>query len=254
MAAHDSTIPLLLISAPQFEGAVSRALAHPIARRYPDALLCRIDIPRVERPTAQNPAAMLDLIAVRRQILACLAAHTFDVLMVKPVANYGAKLERPALEGLAQESPPPRTWLSRARPQTQDIYPLTIEIVPFDGNEGPILCLYESGGDWRPAVLPAEQWQGQDYRPQAADERATGTIYLNLPLTRFCLQNTSKRGLTPLDEWSIRPLSGVASSFWQDQMTIFENGLNDLMAVLKTRLWRCPPDRGLRGYRQHTFP
>jgi hypothetical protein len=254
MIGHDSTIPLLLISAPQFEDAVSRALAHPIAGKYPETLLHRIDVPRVERSIAHSPASMLPVAAVRTQVLAWLVEHTFDLLMAKPVANYGAKLERPVLQVLARGSPLPRPRLSKARSDTQDIRPLAAEVVPFDGKDGPILGLYKSGGDWRPTVLPAAGWRAQKYRPQAADERATGTIYLKLPLTRFCLEGASKRGLTSLGQWSMRPLREIASSSWQDQTSIFENALRDLMGVLKTRPLRCPPERGLRGYRQSTFP
>ncbi len=58
MIGHKTMVPLLLVSAPPFEGAVSRALAHPIGRKFPDELLRRISIPRVRNgwgPGSRSP-------------------------------------------------------------------------------------------------------------------------------------------------------------------------------------------------------
>ncbi len=170
--------------------------------------------------------------------------------MVKPLTNYGATLERGVLQTLAQESQRPQGKFRKAKPPAQDIRPLTGEIVPFDGRDGPILGLFKSGDVERPAIMPTAEWRAQSYRPQAADYRATGTIYIHLPLTRFCLQGTSEHGLTSLDEWSIGPLTKIASSPWQDQVIVFESALRDLIAVLKMRPLDCTAERGMRGLRQ----
>jgi tetratricopeptide (TPR) repeat protein len=255
MIEYKTTVPLLLVSAPRFEGAVSQALAHPIGRRFPDKLLRRINIPCVEPaalpdPAAPDPAALLPLHAVRTQFLAWLAEHRLDVLMVKPLTNYGATLDRSVLQALAQESPRPPGKFWKAKPSAQDIRPLTGEIVSFDGRDGPITGVAKSGNVERLGIITTARWHAQSYRPQAADYRVTGTVYLNLLQTRFFLQHTSELGLTLLDKWSMGPLTEIASSPWQDQVIVFENALHDLIAVLKMRPLRCPAERGMRGLRQ----
>lgn len=247
MISGEGTIPVLLLSCPEFDEAVSGALVHPTAKKYREGLLHWIKIPKLDDAQTEELEALLALVQVRRQILKWLAEHMLEVVQVQPITNWGAKVDHKILQYCAQEQLP---HLTRAKHHVQDIRPLIIEVVPFDGKEGPILGLYKGDGDPRPALMPTAEWYAQNYHPQVQDLRATGTIYFNVPLTRFFLKDSLNDELTPLDHWSMKPLIAVAKSAWQDQLGIFESALSELVILLRTRPIDCPPERGLREFRK----
>lgn len=249
MVVHDTTIPLLLVSFPGFGQVVSTSLSAPIAQKYPSGLLHHIEIPQVDMTDVSQLEQLLSLVTVREKIVEWLDTHTFKLVMVKPFSNYGAVMERRILEHFANEQPP----TGKGSSSTSDLRPVAIEAIPFDGKDGPILGLYKSGNESRPALMPSTSWQAQKYRPQAGDHRATGTFYFNLPMTSYCLQDSHQDGLTDLDQWSTGPLLRVSESDWRGQPAIFEDALSDLARLLRIRPVMCDRERGERGYRSSLF-
>ena len=249
--AHRSSIPVLVLSCPSYETAVSLAQDIQIAKRFPDNLLTWLRIPSVATKF-KSPAALLSLLPVRKQFLDWLHNHNFDVLMIKPVTESGATIDRRLLEFVRQSfqngfKNPSARLASHTDEPNQDSRPIVIEVVPFDKLDGPILGLYTLDQDPRPCVMPASDWQRQKYSPQADDQRATGVFYLNLAGICHWLDKHPKMGLTPLDEWSTSPLMSMATKSREEQHRVFESALSDLMLLVKTRPMNCPPERGVRG-------
>jgi hypothetical protein len=254
MVADNSKIPLLLVSSSCFEVAVSCALGHPVAKKYTAGRLHWIKVPHINFAETKEASSLLPLVAVRNHFLGWMAMHALDVVMVKPFTNFGARLDRRILQYLSQEKPSPLRGSPTDTDQASDLCPLSLEIVPFDGKEGPLLGLCSGDRNSRPAVMPSVEWKRQDYHPQARDERATGTVYLHLPLLRLCIKSSSSDGLTPLDHWSMKPLRRIVESSWQNELEVFEEALRDLVLLLRTRPVNCPAERGLRGLRRSTQP
>jgi hypothetical protein len=125
---------------------------------------------------------------------------------------------------------------------------MAIEVVPFDHIDGPLLGLYTGDHDPRPCLMPAFECQQQKYSPQARDERATGVVYVNLSAIRLGLSIHSETSLTPLDEWSMRPLVSMASKPREEQLRAFESALSELVLLVKTTPISCPAERGVRGF------
>jgi hypothetical protein len=249
---HKTIIPVLLVSFPGFESIVTSVLDSAIAKRYPQGSIEILHIPSLHNNANLQPDLLLPLLDIYQGIKKWIEAHSFQLVMVKPFSNYAAKLERPILEHFSAEKPSVHTGITSSTVK-EDLRPLIVEGVPFDGLNGPILGLYETKSESRPALMPSADWRAQNYKPQTADTRATGTLYFNLPLTSFCLQGTSRDGLNALEELSTQLLLMFAGGSWQDQPTIFEAALRDLAMVLRIRLLNCEPERGKRGYRTTSF-
>jgi hypothetical protein len=272
-----TSLPVLVISCPGFEAAASLASETSIAKRFSESLLTWIRIPAVAA-SLESPEALISLMPVRQTFVAWLAKHKFDVLAVKPITASGATLDWPLLEFVRQrcqddpnalspnkvDSKPRGSFLKtlglglgnskeqRATPSNQpdqDLRPMALEIVPFDGLDGPLTGLYKEGSDSRPCVIPTSDWRQQKYSPQPRDERATGVFYLNRAGIRQWLARIQDTGpLTPLDQWSMKPLMSMATGSREAQLPAFESALSELMLLLKARPISFPPERGVRGF------
>jgi len=249
--AHRSSVPVLVVSCPGYETAVSLVLKNSIATRFPASLLEGLRIPMIAK-NFESPAHLIPLLAVRQQFLSWLLKHKLDVLMVKPITATGAALDRRLLKFVHQSfqngSKDSEKQSAHLRDLNQDIRPLAIEVVPFDQLDGPLLGLYTGDQDPRPCVMPASDWRKQKYSPQTGDERATGVFYMNLAAIQEWLTSRLGTGLTPLDEWSMRPLMSMATEAREDQLHVFESAFSELVLLVKTRPINCPAERGVRGF------
>jgi nephrocystin-3 len=250
--ARRTSFPVLVISCPAFETTISIASETSIAKRFSDNLLTWLSIPAIAA-SFESPEALIPLLPVRQTFVAWLQKHDFDVLTVKPVAASGATLDWRFLEFVRQrcQTDPNgsvETLSRRSNELDRELHPMAVEIVPFDELDGPLMGLYTGDHDPRSCVLPASDWRQQKYSPQVGDERATGVFYLNLAGIRQWLAGRPVTGLTPLDEWSMRPLLSMAKESREDQLRIFESAFSELVLLVKTRPVRCPPERGVRGF------
>lgn len=248
MATHQTTIPLLLLSFPGFEPLVSAAVETAVARKFPPELIEVIRVPALNRAAVVRPADLLPLAKVRQDVARWLSKHAVQMVMVRPFTNHGASLDRRILQHFGAEQPPARKGLFAPQPKG-DFRPLILEAVPFDGLQGPITGVFKTKTETRPALSTSAEWQAQNYRPQPADWRATGTLYFNLPMARFCLAGSQKGGLNAFEQWSLDPLLKAAQASWQAQPALFETAMQSLASILKYRQLECAPERGARGYR-----
>ena len=155
------------------------------------------------------------------------------MVMVKPFSNHGASVDRRILQHFGAEQPPVRKVFFAPQPKG-DFRPVILETVPFDGMQGPITGVFKTKTETRPALLPSAAWDTQGYRPQPADWRATGTLYFNLPMTRFCLEGSKKGGLNQLEQWLLEPLLRTALRSFAKFAAIFR--LPERMA---NGCWMC---------------
>jgi hypothetical protein len=149
--------------------------------------------------------------------------------MVKSVNNKGASLDRRILAAAAK-----------------DERPITFEVIEFDGRDGPITGVHEGNDGPRVAVMSTRVWKSQGYTPQKGDERATGTLYFNTQALCERFNTPLNSQLSPLDEWSMRPLMSAATCPLDDQIDVFEDALSDLLSLLLARPLLCPRERGAR--------
>jgi len=255
--ANGSSIPVLIVSFPGYEDAVILATEEGIARRYPKGCLSLLPLPSV-RAIWKLPAGLTRLVSVKRQFLKWLQEHKPDVLMVKPITAWGAKLNRRILGFVRQSLRESPSGHLEAQPKSSgklsmDLRPLAIEIVPFDQFAGPILGLYTGDNDPRPCILPASELRRQNYCPQAEDTRATGVVYVNLPAIRLWMSMHSGRGLAPLDHWSMNLLLSVAKRPREEQCQAFESLLSELILLIKARPISFPAQRGVRGFQERSI-
>jgi hypothetical protein len=250
--AHGSFIPILVISCPGYEHARYLVSKEEIIERFPEELLTWLEIPVVSGD-CKSQTAWMPLYSIEQKFLGWLQEHKLDVLMVKPITASGATLDRRLLElvrrsfrGRSQSHP--EISSKNSGNAKQDLRPIAIEIVPFDQLDGPLLGLYTGDNNPRPSVMPASNWRQQKYTPQAADLRATGVFYMHLEAIRQWLASCPASGLTPLEEWSMRPLMSMATGSLQDQLRVFESALSELVLLVKTRPVNCPAERGARGF------
>ncbi len=237
IAQHKTSIPVLLVVFPGFETVVDSVIALSIAKGFPAGLLQVLQIPAVHSADASNK--------VWRVFADWLRAHPIELMMVKPFSNHGAVMDWRVLEHFHAIKPPtPKGLFSRQG--NEDIRPVILETVPFDGLDGPITGLYKIGNESRPALLPSSDWRRQNYKPQAADMRATGTMYFNLPLIRYTL---SRNKGNPLDSFFKQALQFFAGGDLREQPHLYENTLRDLAVILKIGILNCERERGSRGYR-----
>jgi hypothetical protein len=85
---------------------------------------------------------------------------------------------------------------------------------------------------------------------RARDLRATGTIYINIPLIASSLAKGSVAGMTSLDDWSVPPVLEIMDSSWKDQFSIIEQAFRDLVRLLRTRPVSCSAERGQREFQR----
>lgn len=231
MLHHRSAVPVLLLSFPGLEEMVQFAMSHSVAKTMPSSLLQHVPIPATTRH--QDDAAKfrngLQLMLVRKRVVDWLKEHSVRTIMVKPVNNQGATLDRRILAATAN-----------------DDRPILVEGIEYDGGDGPLTGLY-SGDDPRPGIRTTREWKNQGYIPQEDDIRATGTMYFDVQTFRqqFCVSGAS--GLTPLDEWSLHPLMSAAGCLLEEQLDVFEEAFRDLLLLIKSRLVSCPRERGERA-------
>jgi hypothetical protein len=256
--AHGSSVPMLVISCPGYEDAVSLASKEEITGRFPEGLLTWLEIPVVSGDF-KSEATWMPLYAIRQQFLGWLQEHKLDVLMVKPITASGTTLDRRYLEFVRCSFPrssqgQPGNSSNASGDVKQDLRPMAIEIVPFDERDGLLLGLQLVDENPRPSVMPAYHWQRQNYTPQAGDQRATGVFYVHLEAIQEWLACCRGPGPTPLDEWSMRPFMSMATESREDQLTIFESALSELVLLVKTRpIVNCPEERGARGFQPNSL-
>lgn len=252
--ANGSSIPVTIISCPEYEEAVALAMSTAIAERFTDKLLQWVKIPKiVSDGSVPPPEALLPLCKVPNRLLNWVNANGLQVIMVKPVANTGAPFERRIFRWILDKQETPKTPLNvheprSARPTQISILPLLIEVVPYDGLDGPLTGVYLGDANPRACVTPTAGWKAQGYKPQSGDNRATGTFYLNLPAIRSSLGVSQLDSMTALGRWSVDPLLSMATSERTKQCEIFERALSELMLVLQTGQIRFPAERGRRGF------
>jgi tetratricopeptide (TPR) repeat protein len=259
--AHGNSFPVLVISCPGYESAMARALEEGIANRYPAGLLTSSNIPAISKGSA-SPAELIPLLSVKKQFLNWIQDHNLEVVMVKPIMNSGATFDQHFLGFVRKSWQGGANGPSEARPKGSnnadvDCRPLAIEVVPFDQRDGPILGLHTGDGDPRPCVLPTFQWRQQKYSPESSDLRATGVVYVNLSAIRWWSRKRAGirwwsrvlagAGLSPLEEWSTRPLVSMATAPWEGQSQVFELALSELTLLIWSRSINCPAERGIRG-------
>jgi nephrocystin-3 len=247
--ACGSSVPVMVVSCPGYESAMDMASKKAIAERYTFRLPTFLRISAISKNT-ESPAGLMQLLSVKQRFLNWLREYDFDVIMVKPVLNSGATLNRRLLEFVR------RSWQKGANGRVesissgnpgQDFRPLAIEVVPFDQLDGPLVGLYSGDHDPRPCVFPVRQWRQQNYSPQSGDVRATGVIYGNLSAIQLWLTNHPGIELTPLDVWSMEPLMSMATEPRKEQFHIFEAALSGLTLLVKSRPINLPAERGVRG-------
>jgi hypothetical protein len=179
---------------------VELAKKNHIIQRYPEHLLQFLSIPFLGADA--GPLSLLQLLPVRQQFIDWLESHNPDVLMVKPVTAAGAKIDRHIL-----------SFVERQDHNAEDPRSFYVEVIPFDGKDGPILGLYTGGSEPHTIVLPAEACREQNYFPQPGDKRATGVAYSNLALLVRNHGTGSQAELSPIDQWSTGP-------FWEWQLNL----------------------------------
>ncbi len=252
-----SSIPVLIVSFPGYEDAVRLATEKAIARRYSQGFLSRLRIPSV-RANITLPIGAMRLMSVKRKFLNWLQEHKVDVLMIKPVTSCGATLDRHILGYVRRSFSEGSSGHSKLQPKSSDessmdLRPIAIETVPLDQFAGPILALYTGDNDRRPCILTASEVRRQNYCPQAADSRATGVIYANMPAIRRWLSTHSGSGLTPLERWSIDLFHSIASRPREEQYHVFESLLSALILLIKTKPISFPSERGIRGFQEQSL-
>ena len=216
--SHGSFLPVLVVVCPGSEEVVELAKKNPIIQRYSEHLLQFLSIPFVGADA--SPLSLLELLPVRQQFCDWLESHSPNVLMLKPVMATGAKIDRRILS------------LVERQDDNEDPRSFYIEVIPFDGKDGPILGLYSGGSEPHTIVLPVEAWRKQNYSPQPSDKRATGVAYANLALIRGIQGAGSHEELSPIDQWSTGPLLEMATKPHQRQMDVFESALSSFMMTV----------------------
>lgn len=252
MAVHDTAIPLLLVSTPGFEPVLKTALGSTIAQKFPTGLIKTIQIPYISQSGEMRAEQMLPFLNLRQEFTRWLGTHAIQMLMIKPFTNHGATIDRKIFMHFGSEQPPEKKGLFSSAPKG-DFRPVTMEVVPFDGLDGPIVGLYKTANESRPALLPSAAWKSQNFQPQTNDMRATGTLYFNIMMTRFCLRNAPNDIRNDYAKFTSDILVQLASSDWTNQSAIFETALKDLAFYLKFRPLNCHQERGARGYRTNLF-
>jgi len=244
-----NSIPVLVITCPGVEDAADMASVSPIAKRFTGELLQWVKIPQI-KSIFKTPKAIIRLLDVHNQIISWINDNDVGVMMVKPIANIGSQLDRGVLNHILQKQmSPTKTKVGNVIQQSsKDIRPITIEVVPYDGKDGPITGLYTGGKEPRSCVMPSLVWQAQKYIPKSEDYRATGTIYLDLVTLRNHLDIKSEEDPSPLDKWFIKLLLSVATSKRNKQRDISEQALSELMLKINTGQINFPTERGLRGF------
>jgi hypothetical protein len=264
MLSHGRSIPTAILCCPGHEAAVDLALSDPVAARFAGGLLRTIRIPRLPlNPDIRDQAALLDalqpIVSVRDEVVRWVADGGLAIVMARPVANSDAGCELQTLEFVRREYGPS---LSSSRPASENDSsggttfdrPLVLEVVPFDGELGPLTGLFTGGPTPRPAVIPTAAWKAQGYRPQARDTRATGTVYLNVDGLSASAEGSAGGEVGPLDAWSMEPLLAMATAEPGRQPDVFEQALADLLMTLQSGQLSCPPERGSRRPRLAELP
>lgn len=262
--ANGSSIPVTIISCPEYEETVALAINTPIARRFTDKLLQWVKIPKIVNSVESDrsvppPEVLLPLLEVRNLLLNWVNVNELQIIMVKPFANTGSPFKRMIPRWILHKQGTPETPLnaheSRGDQTTEgSIHPLIIEVVPHDGCDGPLTGLYTGDAKPRACIIPTADWKAQGYKPQSGDSRAIGTFYLNLPAIRSSFDASMSDGITALDRWSIEQLLSLATSDRIEQCEVFEKALSALMLVLQTEQISCPPERGGRGFHVDDSP
>ena len=253
-----SLISVLIISCPEFEEAVSLALSSSVAKNFVHVSFRRINIPRIDSKAnvddvAASVNALYPLFEAHNQVLAWINENQLQAVMVKPVANRGAIFERTYLNWILKKQNIIQSNLTDDKTKcssfaNDNVRSIMIEIVPFDGCDGPLTGLYTGDANPRPIVSPTSSWHEQKYKPGSGDNRATGTFYLNFPAIRTSIENGSKDNVSSLEDWSMDKLLSVAMSDRTRQCDIFEDALSKLMLVLMAGQINFNNERGLRGY------
>ncbi|MDD2734738.1 MAG: DUF4062 domain-containing protein [Desulfuromonadaceae bacterium] len=259
IVTNGSLLPVMIISFPEFEEAVSQALASSVANHFKEGLLQWVKITRLDdQPNVEDVEtslnALFPLFEVLNQVLTWVEGNQLQSVMVKPVANRGAIFKRMYLNWILKKQNADHAKLQADGPNTEqpvneDIRPLMIEIIPFDGLDGPLTGIYTGAAKPRPFVMPSSSWHEQKYKPQLGDNRATGTFYLNLPALHNCFVKGTAENISPLQDWAMEQLLSIAMSNRSQQCDIFENALFKLMLVLMSGQINFDKERGMRGFR-----
>lgn len=232
MHARKSAVPLLILCFPEFEPAVQTAVNSRIYESLPQSLLSCISLTRFGPDAGQGPSP----VDVLNLLVDWVDSQSLRAVMVTPLSNRGATLDRRILSHVAQ-----------------DDRPLTFEEIDYDNAAGPICGLYIADNNPRPAITPFKTWKDQQYVPEKEDTRATGTVYIGVGQMRNLFAN---RGATPtpLANWLLNALLSVGSAPLEQQLGVFEEAFSRLLLELTSRPLHCSLDRGARGPRRCSSP